>query len=137
MNEPGRGTAITEGMIMVTHIERDERVTFASQLAQSVAPVTLMNTFHVEPGNVEAFLRAWEGDGRFMSSQPGFVSTQLYRGTADSTTFVNIATWESSDAMRDALASPEFRDRASHYPAGTTSSPHAFTKVAVPGVCDA
>jgi hypothetical protein len=35
----------------------------------------------------------WAGDAAFMKQQPGFISTQLHRGTAGSTTYVNVAVW--------------------------------------------
>jgi hypothetical protein len=34
-----------------------------------------------------------------MKQQPGFISTQLHRGTAGSTTLVNVAVWESARAL--------------------------------------
>ncbi len=121
---------------MVAHQETDHRVPFGKQLAEQVEPVTLVNTFHVAPDDADAFVRAWQSDGEYMSGRPGYITTQLYRGIGGSTTFINVAVWESSSALRDALSSPEFQRRIGRYPAGTESSPHLFAKVAVPGVCD-
>lgn len=121
---------------MVVHQEMDHRVPFGKQLAQQVEPVTLVNSFHVAPDDADAFVRAWQSDGEYMSGQPGYITTQLYRGIGGSTTFINVAVWESSSALRDALSDPEFQRRIGRYPTGTESSPHLFAKVAVPGVCD-
>lgn len=70
-----------------------------------------------------------------MREQPGYIRTQLHRGVAGSTTFVNVAVWESARALGAAFRSPEFQQRLAHYPDGASVSPHVFTKLAVPGVC--
>lgn len=74
-------------------------------------------------------------DAAFMKEQPGFVSAQLHRGTAGSSTFVNVAEWESARALGAAFSSPEFQDRIMRYPAGAVATPHVFEKVAIPGIC--
>jgi heme-degrading monooxygenase HmoA len=120
---------------MVAFQELDERVPFAQQLGESEGPIVFMNTFHVAPEDVDAFLAAWTNDGEIMQKKPGYVRTQLHRGLGGSTTFVNIAEWESVQAMRDAVSSPEFQASLSRYPESAVASPYLFTKVAVPGVC--
>ncbi len=70
-----------------------------------------------------------------MKQQPGFISTQLHRGIAGSTTFVNVAVWESAAALRAAFTSPEFQAHVAHYPDSAVTQPHLFQKVAVPGIC--
>jgi heme-degrading monooxygenase HmoA len=70
-----------------------------------------------------------------MKRQPGYISTQLHRGTAGSGTFINVAIWESARALADAFNSPEFQQRVERYPEGTVVSPHVCKKVAVPGIC--
>src|SRR5262249_29422694 len=74
-------------------------------------------------------------DAAFMKQQPGFISTQLHCGTAGSTTFVNVAVWESARALGRAFGSPEFQALLARYPADAVAAPHVFTKVAVPGIC--
>jgi hypothetical protein len=61
-------------------VEVDEKVTLLLRLDESVGPVTLINKFTVTPEDAEPFLRAWAADGAVMKRQPGFISTQLYRG---------------------------------------------------------
>ena len=70
-----------------------------------------------------------------MQKQPGYVSTQLHRGIGGSTTFINVAVWESVEAMRAAVTSPEFQASFANYPESPVASPHVFKKVAVPGIC--
>jgi heme-degrading monooxygenase HmoA len=115
--------------------EMDERVTYMQQLQEDDGPVVLINQFNVAPADVDSFLTVWADDATFMKRQPGFISTQLHRGTAGSTTFVNVAVWESARALGQAFRSPEFQARAARYPTDAVAAPHVFTRVAVPGVC--
>jgi heme-degrading monooxygenase HmoA len=115
--------------------EMDDRVTFAQQLQQASGPVVLINKFNVAPQDGDHLLRAWADDAAFMKLQPGFISTQLHRGIGGSTTFINVAVWESAAALGRAFSSPEFQARMGHYPESTVAAPHLFEKVAVPGIC--
>jgi quinol monooxygenase YgiN len=115
--------------------EMDERTTYREQLQEDRGPVVLINQFNLAPEDVDAFLDVWTDDATFMKAQPGFISTQLHRGTAGSTTFVNLAVWESAQALGKAFGSPEFQERAARYPADAVAAPHVFEKVAVPGIC--
>ena len=115
--------------------EMDERVSYMQQLQQKTGPVVLINTFAVPPEDADRLLQVWAEDAAFMKQQPGFISTQLHRGIAGSTTFVNVAVWESVAALRAAFSSPEFQAHAAHYPDSAVAQPHLFQKVAVPGIC--
>lgn len=115
--------------------EMDERIGFVSQLADDEGAIVLINKFNVAPEEADDLLAAWADDAAWMKQQPGYISTQLHRGTGGSTTFVNIAVWESAKALGRAFGSPEFQRRVGHYPPSTTTSPHVFKKVAVPGIC--
>ena len=121
---------------MVSFQETDENVTFFDQLGSDhPGPVVFMNMFHVSPAEVEEFLAAWTADGEFMKKQPGYISTQLHRGIGGSTTFVNVAMWESVTDMRKAVSQPEFQASMANYPPSATASPHLFEKVSVEGIC--
>ncbi|MGH3485672.1 MAG: antibiotic biosynthesis monooxygenase family protein [Nocardioidaceae bacterium] len=115
--------------------ELDERVTYVQQLQEDDGPVVLINQFNISPADVDSFLTVWADDATFMKRQPGFISTQLHRGTAGSTTFVNVAVWESARALGAAFRSAEFQERAARYPDDAVAAPHVFRRVAVPGVC--
>jgi heme-degrading monooxygenase HmoA len=115
--------------------EVDEQVGYMLQLEQDTGPVVLINQFNVAPKDVDRFLEVWGEDAGFMKQQPGFISTQLHRGTAGSSTFVNVAVWESARQLGQAFRSPEFQARTAAYPDSAVAAPHVFEKVAVPGIC--
>lgn len=121
---------------MPRFLEMDATVTLADQLREETnGPVVLVNTFVVPPEDANALLNAWSRDAAIMKRQPGFISTQLHRGTAGSGTFLNYAVWQSAAHFRDAFANPEFRVQLGSYPDSATVSPHLFRKVEVPGIC--
>jgi heme-degrading monooxygenase HmoA len=95
----------------------------------------LINEFNVAPEDSERFLEVWADDAVFMKQQPGFISTQLHRGTSGSSTFVNVAVWESARALGEAFGSLEFKQRSARYPDSAVAAPHVFERVAVPGIC--
>jgi heme-degrading monooxygenase HmoA len=115
--------------------EMDRTVTLAKQLEDAGGSVVLVNTFSVDPEEVDGFLAAWADDAAYFKGQPGYVSAQLHRGIAGSCTFLNVAVWESTDHFRRAFANPEFHVKLSHYPSSAVASPHLFRKVSVPNVC--
>jgi heme-degrading monooxygenase HmoA len=117
--------------------ELDDHVSFAEQLQTDQGPVVLINRFTVAAADVERFLAVWADDAGYMKEQPGFISTQLHRGIAGSTTFVNVAVWESARALGAAVGSPGFRERSAGYPDSAVAAPHVFERVAVPGICTA
>src|SRR5262245_38309597 len=111
-------------------IEMDPNVTFAQQLDDTAGPVVFVNKFDVPAEDVDAFLESWEKDANYFKQQPGYISAQLHRGIAGSHVFLNVATWESVNHYRQALAG--FRPAA---PASIVASPHLFRKLAVPNIC--
>jgi len=115
----------------------DDQIAYVEQLQHDDGPVVLINQFNLPPGDTERFLAVWSEDATFMKEQPGFISAQLHRGTAGSTTFINVAVWESAGALGKAFSSPEFQARAARYSERTVAAPHVFTKIAVPGICTA
>lgn len=116
--------------------EMDQQITYMQQLQQDDdRPVVLMNQFNVAPEDVERFLEVWAKDATFMKQQSGFISTQLHRGTAESTTFMNVAVWESAGALAVAFGSPQFQAAIARYPDKAVATPHLFAKLAVPGIC--
>ncbi len=120
---------------MLRRIEMDDQVGLADQLAGEVGPVILINTFRVAPQDVDQLLDAWAADAAHLKTKPGFISTQLHRGIAGSSVFINHAVWESVEAFRSAFADPHFQATFARYPDSTVASPHLFQKVAVPGIC--
>ena len=116
-------------------IPMDTQVPISDQLNADVSPVVLVNVFQVDESDVPALVKAWENDANWMKKQPGYISTQLYRGIAGSTTFMNYAIWDSVADFRNAFGHPEFQAAMSEYPDSATASPHLFSAVAVPNLC--
>ncbi len=115
----------------------DSQVPIFNQLAENLAPVTLINIFTVDAADIPALLKAWEDDANWMKKQPGYISTQLHRGIAGSCVFLNYAVWESVAQFRAAFGHPEFQSALGAYPASAVASPHLVSKVAVPNLCTA
>ncbi len=106
------------------------------QLAeQGGEPVVLVNILHAAPDEADALIAAWTDDAYHFKAQDGFISVQLHRGTAGSTTFMNYAVWQSVAAFRAAFTSPEFHAKLKNYPDSAAGSPHLFRKMAVDGLC--
>ena len=120
---------------MVEIEEMDKRTTLDKQLEEDVGPVLLINKFNLDPQDVNQFLKDWALDSEIMKQQPGFISTQLHRGIAGSSTFFNYAIWEFTSQFKQALSNPQFQAKMSEYPNSAVASPHVFKKIAIPGVC--
>ena len=121
---------------MLTLKEMDPHIGVRDQLADtSSEPVILCNQFTVDPHDVDALLAAWADDALFFKAQPGFISTQLHRGIAGSSTFVNYAVWESVAHFGAAFGNPAFHARLAAYPDSAVGMPHLFRKIAVANVC--
>ncbi len=113
----------------------DETVPIFQQLGAEVSPVVLVNIFKVAASDIPALLEAWEADANWMKLQPGYISTQLHRGIADSTVFMNYAVWESTALFSAAFNHPDFKKALEHYPASAIASPHLFSRLTVPNLC--
>jgi quinol monooxygenase YgiN len=120
---------------MLQRTELDERVGLADQLAEEVGPVILVNTFKVAPEDVDELLQAWAADAALLRSRPGFISTQLHRGIAGSSVFLNTAVWESVQAFATPLAIQRSRPRSPGTRTPRWRHRILFQKVAVPGIC--
>ena len=115
--------------------ELDEVVTLADQMKSDEGPVVLINIFTVAPEDEEALLAAWAHDADFMKEQAGYISTQLHKGLAGSSTFINYAVWQDVASFRRAFTHPEFQRRIADYPTSAVASPHLFKKLAVANHC--
>jgi heme-degrading monooxygenase HmoA len=78
-------------------------------------PVTLINVFEVPTEHVDAFIAGWAERAALMSTKPGFLDTRLHRALSPQTRFqlVNVARWETPEALHAATADPEFQQRIS------------------------
>ncbi|CAL5870297.1 uncharacterized protein PFLUO_LOCUS4532 [Penicillium psychrofluorescens] len=114
----------------------DPAMPFVQQLKQSCGPVTLVNTFIVPEGKMDDFLDVWKSDAGIMKAQPGFLSAQLYGGV-DSNVIINVANWETSTNLADAIMQPKFQANLKKYPEGLKVLPQLLQKMAIPNFCTA
>ncbi|MDN3055068.1 antibiotic biosynthesis monooxygenase [Streptomyces sp. SRF1] len=122
-------------MIQLNDLDRSTPFLAQLQGPDDGRPVTLINTFLAPEGQVDKVIDVWRQDSLIMKAQPGFVSAQLYRGTADSRVLTNVAVWETLTSLKDAFAREEFQGTLTLYPDGSLSQPVVTRAVAVPGVC--
>ena len=120
---------------MVKIVEMDERITLEKQLDKDAGPIIVMNKFNVGPDEIDEFLKVFAKTTEKFKQQPGFISAQLHRGIAGSSTFVNYVVWESAAHFKQAFNRPEFKSNMTSVLPNTMMSPHLFKKVAVPGIC--
>ena len=74
-------------------------------------PITLINVFEIRVGDVEQFLLQWRERAEFLGRQPGFRSLRLHRALDPESRFqlVNVAEWDSAEALRAATAQDFFQ----------------------------
>ncbi len=120
---------------MANFEELDTTVALADQMQADEGPVVLINVFTVDPAEEDALVKAWAHDADFMKAQPGYISTQLHKGIAGSSTIVNYAIWENVESFRNAFCHPEFQKRISNYPQSAVARPHLFRKLAIANHC--
>lgn len=113
----------------------DATVPLFQQISTEQAPVVLVNIFTVAEADIPKLLDAWTADANWMKQQPGYISTQLHRGIAGSTVFMNYAIWESVARFRAAFDHPEFKSALTHYPSSAVAMPHLFERLTVPNLC--
>ncbi|WP_285032753.1 antibiotic biosynthesis monooxygenase [Mycolicibacterium sp. lyk4-40-TYG-92] len=121
---------------MITLENLDPNSPFFAQIQdQGTDPVTIINTFLAPCGQADKVMEIWRHDAELMMSK-GCISAQLHRGTAPgSRVMTNVAVWESTAALRDAVLSPEFQRQLLTYPDGTVAYPHLVRPIAVRGIC--
>jgi heme-degrading monooxygenase HmoA len=120
-------------MLQITPL--DPNCPIFAQVDAEVSPVVLVNVFQVAEADIPALMKAWEADANWMKQQPGYISTQLHRGIAGSTVFMNYAVWESVGHFRAAFGHPDFKSTLAQYPASAIASPHLFSRLTVPNLC--
>lgn len=122
---------------MINMIEMDRTTTFLEQLEEAgVGPIMLFNHFHVPAEHNETFLELWRKDAAFMLGK-GCTSGQLHKGVGGSSSYINMAVWESAETLSKAFRDPAFRELLSEYPDECSATPHLFRKIAVDGICTA
>ncbi|WP_326599916.1 antibiotic biosynthesis monooxygenase family protein [Streptomyces sp. NBC_01803] len=113
----------------------DPSTPLPAQLQEKTGPIVLVNTFVVPEGKMDEMIAVFQADAAFLRTRPGFLSAQLHRGTAGSNLLLNVAVWESTEALAGAFNDPEFHRGAHRFPEGVRVLPHVYERIAVPGVC--
>ncbi|MWA05147.1 antibiotic biosynthesis monooxygenase [Actinomadura sp. LD22] len=109
----------------------DPNTPMFAQFKEKTGPIVLANTFVVPKERTEAFLSLFRRQAEFMKTQPGFVSLRMHRGTAGSRLLMNVAVWDSTEALATAFGSPEFQRMAAEFPDDIVSYPHIFEQIDV------
>jgi heme-degrading monooxygenase HmoA len=80
--------------------------------APAAGPVTLINSFQVNPDRDATFRALWGETSRYFIARPGFVSLRLHRAVNDAAAYrwVNVAVWESEADFRAAHGTEQFRN---------------------------
>lgn len=120
---------------MVNFEELNSIVTLADQMRADDGPITLLNLFAVDADEEDELVAAWTRDADFMKAQPGYISTQLHKGLAGSTTYMNYAVWQDVASFRNAFLNPDFQHLLTEYPKSAVARPHLFNKIAVKNHC--
>lgn len=90
--------------------------------------VVFVNTFQLT-GTAEDFERVFTETAAFLCAQPGFLSHRLVRSRNEPGRYLNIALWESEEALRNATSLPEFRDHGRKLREVADSDPQFFDTV--------
>lgn len=80
--------------------------------------VVLINAFEVPEDSDEVFLEAWERSRAFLSTQEGYLSTQLHRSLRPDADFrfINVARLKSAKAFGAATSQPDFHEAGVPFP---------------------
>ncbi|OPC77853.1 hypothetical protein B4N89_36940 [Embleya scabrispora] len=130
---PGGTTGATDDGL--DFAEFDARRPFFAQLGADTGPCVLLDVLVSPEGGEQTVLAGWTAHAAYLKTRPGFISTRMHQGTSGSRVFVNLAVWESAQALSDAVTAPEFAALAVNYPKGTTCLRRLVKPAAVAGVC--
>ena len=129
---------------MIKFIEMDKNVTINDQMVEeeenkNADSVILINKFDVEPNKIEQFLMDWTEISSYFKQQPGFITTELYKGIGKSSVFVSYQVWKSIDHFKKesniVLNSHEVQSLLAKYNDNSlVISSHLFRNIVVPGI---
>ena len=128
---------------MIKFVEMDNNVTINDQIEKEQEnkngdSVILINKFDVSPDKIEQFLKDWTETFSLFKQQPGFITTELYKGIGKSSVFVSYQVWKSIDDFKkgssSVLNSDDVNSRLAKYNDSLVISSHLFRKAVVPGI---
>ena len=90
---------------MIKFIEMDKIVTINDQIKEEQGnkngdSVILINKFDISPDKIEQFLKDWAETSSLFEQQPGFITTELYKGIGKSSVYVSYQVWKSIDDFK-------------------------------------
>jgi heme-degrading monooxygenase HmoA len=127
---------------MIKFVEMDKIVTINDQIKEEQGnkngdSVILINKFDVSPDKIEQFLKDWAETSSLFEQQPGFITTELYKGIGKSSVYISYQVWKSIDDFKKAsssvLNSDDVNSRLAKYNDSLVISSHLFRKAVVPG----
>jgi heme-degrading monooxygenase HmoA len=128
---------------MFQFVEMDKNVTINDQIEEEREnknrdSVILINKFDVPSDKIEQFLEDWAETSSLFKQQPGFITTELYKGIGKSSVFVSYQVWKSIDDFKkgssSVLNSDDVNSRLVKYNDNLVISSHLFRKAVVPGI---
>ena len=128
---------------MIKFVEMDKIVTINDQIKEEQEnkngdSVILINKFDVSPDKIEQFLKDWAETSSLFEQQPGFITTELYKGIGKSSVFVSYQVWKSIDDFKkgssSVLNSDDVNSRFDKYNDNLVISSHLFRKAVAPGI---
>jgi heme-degrading monooxygenase HmoA len=128
---------------MIKFVEMDKNVTINDQIEKEQEnkngdSVILINKFDVSPDKIEQFLKDWAETSSLFKQQPGFITTEIYKGIGKSSVFVSYQVWKSIDDFKkgssSVLNSDDVNSRLAKYNDSLVISSHLFRKAVVPGM---
>jgi len=128
---------------MIKFIEMDKNVTFNDQIKEEQEnkngdSVILINKFDVSPDKIEQFLKDWAETSSLFEQQPGFITTELYKGIGKSSVYISYQVWKSIDDFKkgssSVLNSDDVNSRLAKYNDSLVISSHLFRNAVVPGI---
>ena len=128
---------------MIKCIEMDKNVTINDQMVEEEEnkngdSVILINKFDVSPDKIEQFLKDWAETSSLFEQQPGFITTELYKGIGKSSVYISYQVWKSIDDFKkgssSVLNSDDVNSRLAKYNDSLVISSHLFRKAVVPRI---
>ena len=128
---------------MIKFVEMDKIVTINDQIKEEQGnkngdSVILINKFDVSPDKIEQFLKDWAETSSLFEQQPGFITTELYKGIGKSSIYISYQVWKSIDDFKkgssSVLNSDDVNSRLAKYNDSLVISSHLFRKVVAPGI---
>jgi heme-degrading monooxygenase HmoA len=128
---------------MIKFVEMDKNVTINDQIEKEQEnkngdSVILINKFDVSPDKIEQFLKDWAETSSLFEQQPGFITTELYKGIGKSSIYISYQVWKSIDDFKkgssSVLNSDDVNSRLAKYNDSLVISSHLFRKAVVPGI---